>query len=402
MGGEARPTGGGAATILFLNWRDCRNPEAGGSEIYVETVARALAAGGNDVTIHAAMYPGGAAEEHVDGVRVVRGGSKLSVYPTALHRLRRGDLGCPDVIVDVQNGIPFSSPLAGVAPTVVLVHHVHREQWPVVFGPVRSRIGWWVESKLAPRVYRRAPYVAVSEATRRELVGLGVEADRITVIHNGIQPRALVPGARSPAPRILVLGRLVPHKQVEHVLRSAARIRDHIQDLSVAVIGDGWWRDDVVEEAQRLGVEDIVEFLGFVDEETKQHELQRAWVLALPSLKEGWGLAISEAAAHGVPGVAYRSAGGVTESIRDGASGLLVEGGEEEFTAALDLLLADSPLRARLSAGALEQAGRFSWESTASAFAAVLSRTSGRHVPVGRISDESALQSKVSSGPMRA
>ena len=79
----------------------------------------------------------------MSGVRVLRGGSKLSVYPQALRRLRAGELGNPEVVIDVQNGIPFGSPLVAHAPTVVLVHHVHREQWPVVYGPVRSRIGWW-------------------------------------------------------------------------------------------------------------------------------------------------------------------------------------------------------------------------------------------------------------------
>lgn len=383
MGGEATPAGGGAATILFLNWRDCHNPEAGGSEIYVETVARALAAGGNDVTIHAADFPGAEREQVVDGVRIVRGGSKLGVYPDALRQLRRGSLGSPDVVVDVQNGIPFASPLVRVAPTVVLVHHVHREQWPVVFDPVRSRIGWWIESRVAPRIYRRSAYVAVSEATRHELAGLGIDPARISVIHNGIQPRQHVEAARDRAPRILVLGRLVPHKQVEHVLRAAAGLRGDLPELTVSIVGEGWWRDEVVSEAERLGLGDAVEFHGFVDDLTKHRELQRAWVLALPSLKEGWGLAITEAAAHGVPSVAYRSAGGVTESIQHGVSGILVEGGESEFAESLGQVLSDDALRASLGAGAFAQARRFSWQSSAESFAAVLSHAVGHPIPVG-------------------
>jgi glycosyltransferase involved in cell wall biosynthesis len=383
---------------VFLNWRDCRNPEGGGSEIYVETVARALAAAGNVVTIHAAAFPGAPAEEEVEGVRIVRGGSKLGVYADALRQLRRGSLGRPDVVLDVQNGIPFASPLVGTAPTVVLVHHVHREQWPVVYDPVRARVGWWIESRLAPRIYRSCRYVAVSSATRAELISLGVAADRISVVHNGVQPHPVVDAVRSPTPRVLVLGRLVPHKQVEHVLGAAAALRDALPGLRVSVVGDGWWRSEIVAEIERLGLRDIVELHGFVDDATKQRELERAWVLALPSLKEGWGLAITEAAAHHVPAVAYRNAGGVTESIRDGESGLLVGGGQEAFTAALHQLLTDRILRTRLSEGAAARAADLSWQATAEGFARVLGEAVGRPIQVGKVLEEARLQAVTCGG----
>ncbi|MGB8021836.1 MAG: glycosyltransferase family 4 protein [Candidatus Nanopelagicales bacterium] len=377
--------------MVFLNWRDCQNPEAGGSEVYVETVARALAAGGNDVSLFAAAFPGAESEQAVGGVRVVRGGSKLTVYPTALRALAGGALGRPDVVVDVQNGIPFGSRLVSGVPTVVLVHHVHREQWPVVYGPVRSRIGWWAESRVAPRLYRGSQYVAVSEATRSELAGLGVDRGRIEVVRNGVQASPPRCALRSSTPRVLVLGRLVPHKQVEHVIRAAAALRAHVPGLRVSVVGDGWWRDEARAEASRVGAADIVEFHGFVDDATKQRELARAWVLAVPSLKEGWGLVVTEAAAHEVPSIAYRSAGGVTESIGHGESGLLVDGGEEGFTAALRRVLLDDGLRAALARGAAHRAAALSWQATADAFGEVLGRVIGRPVDVGRVTVESSL-----------
>jgi glycosyltransferase involved in cell wall biosynthesis len=198
--------------------------------------------------------------------------------------------------------------------------------------------------------------------------------------------------ARSATPRVLVLGRLVPHKRVEHVLRAAALLRDRITGLRVSIVGDGWWRDEVVAEATRLAITDIVEFHGFVDDDTKQSELQRAWVLALPSLKEGWGLAITEAASHGVPSIAYRSAGGVAESIRDLESGLLVDGGEADFTSALHRVLTDAPLRQRLSEGAADRALSLSWQATAESFARVLSEVTGLQIRTGWIESESALR----------
>ncbi len=378
-GAAARP-GGTSMRVLFCNWRDTRHPEGGGSEVYVESVARALAAAGDDVTVLCARYPGSVQDEVHQGVRYHRVGSKLGVYPRVLltQALRR--LGRFDVVVDVQNGVPFASTLVTRGPVVNLVHHVHREQWPVVYGPLRSRIGWFLESQVGPRVYRRSRYVAVSDVTRRELVGLGVSAEAVSVVHNGVEAPRLEP-CPSDGPTLLVLGRLVPHKQVEHVFVAAARLRSTIPDLRVRVVGDGWWGDELRAEATRLGVDDIVDFVGFVDEDAKHQHLAQSWVLVLPSLKEGWGLVVMEAAGYRVPTVAYRSAGGVTESVVDRVTGLLVDD-VDGLTDAVRRLVEDPELRRRLGTAAAARADEFAWDTTARLFAHVLAQATGRPTPV--------------------
>lgn len=362
--------------VLFCNWRDTRNPEGGGSEVYVESIAKALAVAGHDVTILCAAHGNAPTDEMLDGVRFRRHGSKLGVYPQVFLRQLLRRLGRFDVVVDVQNGIPFASTLTGRTPVVVLVHHVHREQWPVVYGPVRSRIGWWLESRFAPRVYRGSRYVAVSHATRDELVQLGVRIDDIAVVHNGCERPVLDP---TPAehPRILVLGRLVPHKRVEHVLEAAASLRARHPDLRICVVGDGWWAPELSAAAADLGVSDLVEFTGFADEATKHTELSRAWVLALPSLKEGWGLVVMEAAGYAVPTVGYATAGGVAESVVDGVTGLLATD-QASFTEALGRLLDDAALRRSLGMAAEARTWEFGWETAARSFGHVLALAAGR------------------------
>ena len=83
----------------------------------------------------------------------------------------------------------------------------------------------------------------------------------------------------------------------------------------------------------------------------------------LPSVKEGWGLVVIEAARMGTPTVAYASAGGTRESVRHGDTGVLVED-ESDFRAAIAALLADPDEVARLSSQALAFAERFSWENS--------------------------------------
>jgi len=358
--------------IVVLNWRDTTNPEGGGSEVYVERLARCWAEMGHRVTLVCAAHSQAPTMEDREGVRIIRVGSKLTVYSQARRLLRRGVLGSIDVVVDTQNGVPFFAAWACDAPVVVLVHHVHREQWPVVFDPVRSKVGWLIESRLAPRAFRGRPYVAVSEATRSELVQLGVSQADITLVHNGTDalPDSGLP--RDQAPRVLVLGRLVPHKRVEHVIVAASRMRSRHPGLRVAVVGDGWWAGELRETARRHGVDHMIEFLGHVDDEEKSRQVDRAWVLALPSLKEGWGLVVMEAASRGVPAIAYADAGGVRESIIDGVTGVLVEGGQEEFITSLSALIADSPRRMMMGEKSRQRAGQFAWETSARAFAKVL------------------------------
>ncbi|MFL6238773.1 MAG: glycosyltransferase family 4 protein [Actinomycetes bacterium] len=356
--------------IVFCNWRDLTHPQGGGSELFLETVARGLAMSGHEVTLLTAAVPGQPRDEVRDGVRYRRRGGPFGVYLHAAFALLTRRVRA-DVVVDVQNGVPFLSPLVTRCPVVTLVHHVHREQWPVVYGPRLARIGWWVESRVAPLIYRRSRYIAVSESTRRELTELGIDATRIDVVHNGGPLPLPVTAGRLGPPHLLVLGRLVPHKRVEAVLRAAAALRTRVPGLTVDVVGEGYWHKRLAAEAAALRLEDTVRFHGWVDEGTKIALLARTWVNAVPSLKEGWGLSVIEAATFGAPSVGFRNAGGLSESIVDGVTGVLVDD-ETAFLAALERLLTEQSWRVSLGRAAQAHAATFSWEHTIDAMAEIL------------------------------
>jgi glycosyltransferase involved in cell wall biosynthesis len=353
-------------------WRDTSNPQGGGSELFVERVAEHLQRCGWDVTICASAHPEAPRDEIIHGIRMRRRGGRLSVYLCGLLYLLSPAGRRNDVVVDVQNGLPFFSPLVRRRGIVNLVHHVHREQWQIILPGLQGRVGWWIESWLAPRLYRRFPYVTVSDASRHDLVALGVDARRISIVQNGIDaphPEPLT--ARADVPTICVLGRLVPHKQVEHALDAAAAARATIPDLRVEIVGEGWWHQNLVQHANRLGVADVVTFHGHVTAAERDAVLDRGWLLLAPSVKEGWGIAIMEAAAHGLPAIAYRTAGGVCESIVDGETGWLVED-IAELHKRVEELLRDPVLRSWMGANARARAARFDWTTAGRRFAEVL------------------------------
>ncbi|MGV9859657.1 glycosyltransferase family 4 protein [Gordonia sp. NPDC003425] len=367
------------ADVLLLCWRDTRHPQGGGSETYLERVGAELAGRGARVTYLTSSYPGSRRVEERDGIRFVHIGGRITVYPLALvlivaGRLHVGPLANtrPDVVVDTQNGIPFFATLVAGAPTVVLVHHCHREQWPVA-GRLLGRLGWFLESRVSPRVHRHNRYVTVSEPSKRELVALGVDADRITVIHNGIDPVPghIVPMATEPEVlRVCVLSRLVPHKHVEDALAVVADLRRTGVPVHLDIIGDGWWAPRLRARTTELGIDDAVTLHGHVPEERKHEILAAADVALLPSAKEGWGLAVIEAAQHEVPTIGYRHATGLRASIRDSETGLLVDG-LDEMISATRKLLDDPDERRRLGRAAARRARNYSWSATGDGFVEV-------------------------------
>jgi len=373
-------------SVLLLCWRDTGHPQGGGSETYLQRIGAQLAEAGIDVTLRTARYEGAPRRDVVDGLHISRAGGRYTVYIWAglamvASRIGLGPLrrSRPDVVIDSQNGLPFLARLAFGRRVVVLVHHCHRDQWPVA-GRFLGRFGWFVESWLSPRLHRDNQYVTVSLPSVRDLVDLGVDANRVAVVRNGLDeaPPATLTGERSATPRAVVLSRLVPHKQIEDALDAVAVLRTRIPELHLDVIGGGWWQDRLVRRAEQLGISDAVTFHGHVDDVTKHAVVQRCWVHLLPSAKEGWGLAVIEAAQHGVPTIGYRCAGGLTDSVVDGVTGVLVDS-QDELVDRFEQLLTDRVLRDELGAKAAARSREFSWPQSASAMRTVLESVHAGH-----------------------
>lgn len=351
--------------ILLLCWRDSTHPQGGGSERYLERVGEYLAAHGHEVIFRTSKHMNGARREKRDGVTYSRAGGKFTVYPYALLALATGRFGKLDAVIDTQNGIPFFARLATRKPVVLLTHHCHKAQWPVA-GPFLSRLGWFLESKVAPRVYRGVPYVTVSRGSAEDLEKLGVTG--IEIIENGVDPiPAHVPRLeREAGLHLVTLSRLVPHKQIEHAIDTVAAVPGSVLDI----IGSGWWEAQLREYVEKHDLTDRVRFRGQVTEDYKHALLDRADIHLMPSRMEGWGLAVMEAAQHGVPTIGYRF--GLRDSVRDGETGVLVETLPELIAATRQL--SDAPSRrAALGAAARDFAAGFSWESTGRRFEELLS-----------------------------
>jgi glycosyltransferase involved in cell wall biosynthesis len=269
-----------------------------------------------------------------------------------------------DALVEIWNGMPFLSPVWYRGPRIVLLHHVHAEMWGMVLPPTLARMGNLVERRLAPRFYRSSRVVTLSDSSRDEIVDLlGLPADRITVAPPGVDARYTPGGHRDATPLVVAVGRLVPVKRFDALLRSLAELKADHPALRAVIIGEGYERPALEALREELGATEWVSLPGRVDDEELVSWYRRAWVVASSSQREGWGMTLTEAGACGTPAVATAIAGH-TDAVLDGESGLLVES-LDDLPAALGRVLGDEVLRSRLSKGALARARWYTWDATA-------------------------------------
>jgi glycosyltransferase involved in cell wall biosynthesis len=375
--------------VVFVNWRDSRHPQAGGAELYCESVARRMAAGGATVTLLTSRPRGTPRKDLVEGVCVRRYGGAFSVYAMALLWLLRHRRTI-DWVVDCQNGIPFFSPLAlaRTVPVLCLIFHVHQEQFEAYFKWPVSRIGQWLEGPGCRMVYRSRPIVVISPSTRADVRQKLKLKGNIFVVPCGMDhPLSSSTDARALTPRIACVGRLVPHKQMHLLLEALPAVLASQPDLIVDIAGTGAELPALELLADALGVSESIRFHGRVSDRSRQRLLAEAWVTVNPSVGEGWGLSVIEANSCGTPAVAFRVPG-LRDAVVDGETGWLVEPGELLAPAITKALAAVAdPLDGEAwSARAISWARRFDWAATTLRIQALLEEEEDRlrRPPVGR------------------
>jgi glycosyltransferase involved in cell wall biosynthesis len=354
--------------LLVVNWLDRLNPLAGGAEIHLFEIFGRLAARGHRVRLICSGWPGCAPSEVVDGIEVTRVAGRNTFALAARGAVRRALAAePPDVIVEDINKLPLF--LAGLTdrPFCVLVPHLfgttafQEAPWPMAATV-------WLAERPIPWGYRRAEFEAISESTRDDLVARGVPAERIRVIHPGVDAQRFRPDPgvrRTSPPSFLYVGRLKRYKGVDLAIRALAIAREARPELTLDIAGSGDDRPRLEALAGELGLAGAVRFHGFVPEARKLELLRSTWGNLFPSPKEGWGITVVEAAACGTPSLASDSPG-LRDSVRPGETGYLVPHGDPGALAARMLELAANPaLVEQLGVAGRRFAESHSWELAA-------------------------------------
>jgi glycosyltransferase involved in cell wall biosynthesis len=302
--------------VLFVNWRDSSNPEAGGAENFTEEIGRRLVQLGHPVTIFTSSFSGSDAVSSRFGMNVIRDGGRYTVYSRARDFVKHHTAEF-DIIIDEINTVPFQiHKLHQKKPVVALIHQLAREIWFYETRFPLNAIGYYLLEPRWLRAYRDVRTITVSASTREDLYNIGFKD--VHTVHNGI---SIVPLDESPnkqsTPIIIFLGRLVKCKLPDHAIKAFEHIRSSFREAELWILGDGYLRTKL----ESKGI-DGVRFFGRVSDREKFAALRKAHILLVPSVREGWGVSVIEANAMGTPAVGY-DVPGLRDSIVDGVTGFL-------------------------------------------------------------------------------
>jgi glycosyltransferase involved in cell wall biosynthesis len=304
--------------ILILNWKDTANPLAGGAEVFTEAVAERLVARGHEVTLFTSSVEGRPEAETRSGVAIVRRGGRLSVYREARRYWNEPTRSRYDVVIDEINTRPFLTPRwIRDTPIVALIHQLAREIWSYEMPFPMSVLGRYVLEPWWLRAYRDVPALTVSPSSARSLAKHHGWRD-VTVVPEGWSPHDVPALPKEATPTVVFLGRLVAMKRPEHALRAFEILTRSHSSSQLLIIGDGPLRPKLEREARGS-----VRFLGRISNGEVVERLGRAHVLVATSIREGWGLNVSEAAVCGTPTIGY-SVPGLVDSI-PASGGALVD-----------------------------------------------------------------------------
>lgn len=362
--------------VLIFNWRDLRHDWAGGGEVYVHELAKRWVKAGHKVTLFCGQNFGTPLpeQEMIDGVKIIRRGGRFSLYVWAFWYYMRKLRKVVDVVVDVQNGIPFFTPFYSLKPKLAVVYHIHDKQFFIELPFPINAIGYCIERYIFPLFYQRILIQAISQTTKQDLINLGIPSKNISIVYCGTN------GKRSKGkkqkkystPTILYLGRIKKYKRVDILIHIMPEIIKRIPNVRLIIAGWGTEASSVVDVSMRSPMRKHIRIIGPVTEAEKRTLLSRSWVFVNPSMNEGWSISVLEANFYGTPAVAF-NVQGLSESIRDGMTGKLASD-QKELVSNIIKLLTKTRMRLMMGRQAVRWAKSFSWEKSSKDSLLMLSR----------------------------
>lgn len=355
--------------ILILNWKDIKHPQVGGAEIIVYELAKLLVAQGNQVTWFCRSFKGGPSEEVSEGIKVVRRGNLLTMYlhaPIYYWSLKQK----PDLVIDISNTIYWQTPLwAFKSKKIAYLNQLAQDVFYYEYPLIVSRLGIFFE-KLQYLSYRKTPFVCYAKSTKDDLISMGIPPKNIDIFPLGVDHLRYFPGKKSNSPLFICVNRLVKMKRTDLAIEAMSIVRLTHPEARLMIVGTGYDRPRLQALRDKLHLESIV---NFVDEDVwffsktakdvKVKLMQQAWALIFPSVKEGWGMTVTECAACGTPSIVSNVAG-LRDSVINNKTGIVVSSnpGPPVLAGAINSLIENPQTRKRLSQGAIKFAKEFSWD----------------------------------------
>ena len=342
--------------ILILNWKDIKNPHVGGAEIIAFEFAKRLVQEDHVVTFFSRSFKGAKKEELIDGVKVIRRGNRLSVYPHAFFYYKSLK-DKPDIVIDMINTICWQTPL--YVPKEKRIAYVNQLAKEVFFFELPKPLSFvaYLLEEFQYLTYKNTRFLCYSESTKKDLEEYKINGINIEIFPMGLDhKRYKANGKKASYPLFVYVGRLVKMKRVDLCIKAFEKVVRLHKNARLEIVGNGPDEKRLYTIVKKNNLLRNVVFAGkseyypgkpIVDNKVKL--MQRAWALLLPSVKEGWGMVVTEAAACGTPSI-VSDVTGLKDSVVKNKTGLILskDPPPEELSSAILKIIEDEQLRQKL------------------------------------------------------
>ena len=316
--------------ILWMSWKDRKNPLAGGAEIVNEELAKRLVADGHEVIFVVSGFENSVSEETIDGYKIIRVGNRWSVYFRAYQYYKKNLVGWADLVIDEMNTIPFFTKFYVKEKNILLSYQLCREIWFYqMFFPL-NLIGYLIEP-IYLWLLRKSVVLTESESTKKDMQKYGFKAENIFVFPIGLELSTVSEAefknqTKEENPIILYLGSIRDMKRPDHVLKSFEILKREVTNAKMFIIGSGdtKYAKNFFNEIENSKYKNDIIFFGKVDNYKKLEIIKKAHVICVTSVKEGWGIIVTEANSQGTPAVVY-NVDGLRDACKNNLTGLVTE-----------------------------------------------------------------------------
>lgn len=349
--------------ILMFNWRDINNPAAGGAEVLTHEHMKRWAKAGHKCYLVTSAFPNCKNIEKIEGYTVYRSGNRFSVYWDAYKLYKRYFEGKVDLVIDQINTIPFFTPLYVKEKKMSFFHQTCKEIWFYEVKFPFSLFGYLAES-LYLRLYKNYPSMVLSTSTKQDLLNLNFK--HIFIIPAGINFKPISRIRKKEKNMLIYVGRLKKSKRIHHIIKALFFVKQKIPDIKLYIMGSGdnKYNECLVKLTKKYDLQKNIDFLGYRNFEKRNELMGKAESILMASIREGWGLTITEANAMGTPAIGY-NAPGLRDSIKNGLTGLLSKDNPQALADKISEFLTNKNLKKKLTKNCLNDSHNYSWDKSA-------------------------------------
>lgn len=374
--------------LLMITWRDIKSPFSGGAENLSHHILKELKSK-YDITVWSSAFPNCKRFEKIDGIQYIRMGSKKfnfigpynwRVYFTVFRHYwftnkRKIDF---NIVIEQINNIPFLFALYGKKNTIIYINQLCRANWFYQLPKIIAWFGYFIFEPVYLWLLRNKKVITISQSTKNDLLKFGFKEKNINIIPVGIdiQPINNLNNLKKFKDfSLLSLGNIREMKRTFDQIKAFEMAKKTITNLKLYIVGSpgGGYTAKVFDLIHRSIYRRDIIYLGHISKNKKKKLMQKCHCLLVTSIKEGWGLVVTEAASQGTPSIVY-NVDGLRDSVKNNETGLICKANSPENLAKnIVELYKNKPLYKKLQKNGLNWSRQLTYNNSAKTFLDIIS-----------------------------